>query len=389
MLFIIPSLGSGGAEKSLITLLNLLDYGKYDVDLMLFRREGFFLERVPHQVNIVDGGDDYKFFDDDLIRSLRYFIKKRKLWLAGSRLIYTAALRKKESKEKRELVWKYLSKSLPNLQKKYDAAIGYLEGNAIYYCVDKTQAKKKIGYIHSDYNRLGMSAEFDKKYFEKLNSTVTVSETCADSLLNIFPGVKERIVTVENIVSSSEIEMLSISTPVFRNEKDQIILLTVGRLSNEKGIDLAAGACKILIAWGYNISWYIIGIGEAKQTVETFVKKNGLEKHFILIGQQKNPYKYMAQSDIYVQPSRYEGRSIALEEAKILAKPIVATNFTTVRNQIENEVTGLIAEITSDSIAEKIKLLIDNPVLRSTLCETLRKRATGNESELEKFYALI
>jgi glycosyltransferase involved in cell wall biosynthesis len=389
LLFIIPSLAVGGAERSLVTLLSLLDYDEYNVDLMLFRRDGLFLKQVPSQVNIIDAGKDYSIFDGDFKRCISYCIKHTKLNLAISRVSYLLALKKSESKRKCALVWKYLSCSLPQLKTEYDVSIGYLEGNSIYYCIDKTHAKKKIGYIHSDYKKLEKNTEFDRDYFNILDFVVTVSPVCEESIIKEIPSLQGKTVVIENIVSNTAIKRLAISSPVFDCAPDCIKLLTVGRISKEKGIDLALSACEILVREGYHICWYVIGSGEQESNLEKMIKVKGLEKHFVLTGQKENPYQYMGQCDIYVQPSRYEGKSIAIDEIKVFEKPIVATNFTTVRDQIEDGITGLIAEIDAASIMDKIKQLIDSPEMRRTLSNHLKERAAGNECELNKFNDLI
>jgi len=137
------------------------------------------------------------------------------------------------------------------------------------------------------------------------------------------------------------------------------------------------------------LRWHIVGDGPLRNELEGLAKNAGIERDFLFLGRQTNPYKYMAQCDIYVQPSRYEGKSIAVDEAKILAKPIVCAEFSTVRDQIEDGVTGLIAGMDAASLADKIKRLADNPGLREKLNANLREKAAGNENEIEKFYALL
>ena len=389
LLFIIPSLEGGGAERSLVTLLNLLDYEKYDVDLMLFRREGFFLGLVPECVNILDGGADYRHYDGSLASGFLYFIRKGKPGLAASRLRYAAAIRKVKSPGESRLVWNLLSENLPRLEKEYDAAIGYLEGNSTYYCVDKTKAKKKIGYIHSDYSKLNPDIVIDTAYFEKLDRLVAVSGECARNLVKIHPAAAAKTTVIENIVSKAEIEKLAGSEPLFDAQYRGLNLLTVGRLSPEKGIDLAVEACRNLLDMSMDLRWHIVGDGPLRNELEGLVKNTGIERNFLFLGRQTNPYKYMAQCDIYVQPSRYEGKSIAVDEAKVLAKPIVCTEFSTVHGQIEDGVTGLIAGMDAASLADKIKLLAENSLLRQKLTANLREQSVGNEGEIEKFYALL
>lgn len=389
ILFIIPSLAAGGAEKSLTNLLRELDYSRYDADLMLFRREGLFLSDVPEAVNILDAGEEYLYFDGSIGGCLLYCLKKTKPLLALKRILYALSLRKKESVNKRRTVWKYLSSVLPETELNYDLAVGYLEGNSIYYCVEKVRASKKAGYIHSDYSKLLLNPEFDREFLLKLDFIMTVSEACAESLVNAFPYLFEKIKVVENIISSSEIKRLSTLGPGFPETAKGIKMLTVGRLSPEKGIDLALEACELLTRRGIDFIWAVVGGGSEAEPIAEKAKSKSLEARFILLGEQKNPYGYLAQCDIYVQPSRYEGKSIAVEEAKLAAKPVVVTRYSTVNDQIEDSVSGLIAEMNPQSIAEKILVLIENPSLMNKLSRNLTESSANYISGAENLYELF
>lgn len=389
LLFIMPSLDVGGAEKSLITLLGLLDYARYDVELMLFKKTGFFLERVPGQVRIIDAGRDYEYFDGSARKALAHFIGEGKFRLAWLRLRYTRALDLAESVAKRQSVWRCLSDAMRRPGQGYDAVIAYMEGNPIYYALEKTQAVKKIGYIHSDYNQLGLNPEFDRMFFEKLDAIVTVSDACAESMARTFPSCARKITVIENIISVKEIERLAYTQRVFDENFKGLNLVSVARLAREKGIDIALAACALLVDAGVDIRWHIIGDGSERQALEMAAAQAGLSGRFLLLGAKKNPYPYMAQCDIYVQPSRYEGKSIALEEAKALAKPIVATEFSTVGGQLKDGENAFIAGMEPEKLAQKILSLIRQPQLREQLSANLKRSRAGNEAEIEKFYTLL
>jgi glycosyltransferase involved in cell wall biosynthesis len=388
LLFIMPSLSSGGAEKSLVTLLALLDYESYDVDLFLFRKTGLFVSRIPSQVNVITAGEDYELFDGNIKKALKGFLKRGRPKYAIDRIRYSFALRK--SGEKRDkAAWKYLSRVLPGPSKEYDAAIGYLEGTSIYYCVDKVRAIKKVGYLHTDYNRIIAQRSMDEAYFEKLDNIVGVSQKCCDILTGIFPNLSKKTTVIENIISQKMISEMSQCNDKLFDTDDETVILTIGRLSPPKGIGNAVLACARLIEMGYRIKWYQIGTGELKAHIEELVKAKGLEKSFIMLGERENPYPYIKQCDIYVQPSDYEGKAIAVDEVKCLKKPIVVTDFETVFDQIEDGVNGIIAKRDPEDIALKIKLLIDCPERRAELSENLGDEKTGNEEELKKFCSLI
>ena len=385
LLFIIPSLSSGGAEKSLITLLELLDYNKYDVDLFLFRKEGLFLPNVPEQVNIIDGGEKYKAFDgaaSDYIKKQLFRLRFDKV---VSRIKYSKAIKKND----RRAMWDYLRKLLVNPTKHYDAAIGYLEGNANYFCVDCVNADVKIGYVHNDYSKLGMSVKFDTPFFTQLNSIVSVSAECTEVLKKKFPDFEEKIFTVENISSPGVLKKFAYKTPEEYEGVNSKLLLTVGRFSPQKGYDIAVEAARIMNENGVDFKWFSIGKGVLKSEIEAKINEYGLQDRFILLGERANPYPYIDCCDIYVQPSKFEGKSIAVDEAKCFAKPIVATKFSTVYDQLEDNKTALLAEIDAQSVAQKITQLINDTELCEALSNTLRHTHTGNEEELEKFYALL
>jgi glycosyltransferase involved in cell wall biosynthesis len=384
LLFIMPKLGSGGAEKALVTLLNLFDYDKYDVDLMLFRREGLFLPDVPEEVNIIDGGKEYELFDGSAFACIKSSVKKMKFSFALNRIKYANALKSGD----KSAVWNCLKKAVYKPQKHYDVAIAYLEGNSIYYCVDCIDADKKIGYIHNDYNGLGLDKNFDRPFFGKLDYLVTVSNECANVLRKTFPEIKAKVRMLENLVSPTLLKSLS-EKPAAEYKADTKNILTVGRFSPQKGYDLAIAATEILAEKGYDFKWFSIGKGELQNEIEHKIKEKKLEEKFILLGERANPYPYIKNCDIYVQTSYFEGKSIAIDEAKIFAKPIVCTSFPTVYDQLTDGKTALLAEINAESIAEKIEILLNDESLCQNLSENLKKEKAGNEEEIDKFYQLL
>ncbi len=388
ILFVIPSLRSGGAEKSLITLLSLFDYKKYDVDLLSFRRDGLFFDKIPQEVNVIKGTEDYEMFDGDVKSAVKYFIKKGKISSVVDRVKYIQCCKENDGALREEKMWSLLKKQLPVLTARYDCAIGYLEGNASYFVADDVCAQRKICYVHNDFKKLGLDKEKNRKLFQKCDKVVTVSQVCLESLTDEFCEFKEKFVVIENITSPKILNKYAEESSPYEGE-DKTIITTVGRLAPQKAIDLAVKACAELKKRGKPVRWYHIGTGELKTEIEELIKDSGIENDFILLGERSNPYPYISGCDIYVQPSRYEGKSIAIDEAKSLKRPIVATNFTTVADQITDGVNGLICEMNEIDIADKIEKLIDDTDLRNKLSENLSEEKTGNEEEIEKLYRLL
>ena len=383
LLFVLPSLRSGGAEKSLVTLLQTMDATRFEVDLLLFRREGLFLPLVPDWVRILDGGEAYRIFDGSVRNALIYFLKRRNIRMALNRLLYAGA----HGDPKKS--WKYLSRVLPRPNEQYDAAVGYLEGTATYFVADCVRAKKKITFLHTDYDRIVSQKSLDAPYYERMDAFVGVSEQCCEKAIAHFPFLAGKAVTMHNIVSPAVIGAMARQGDGLCRESNETMLLTVGRLSPPKGIDLAVEACALLRQRGRNIRWFHIGIGELQTQIEALIREKRLEQCFVLLGERSNPYPYVASCDIYVQPSRFEGKSIAIDEAKCLAKPIVVTDFGTVHDQIQDGVNGLIAPMSPEGIAEAVERLLDSPKICADLCANLHSEKLGNEEEIEKLYALL
>ena len=391
ILIVMNHLHCGGAEKALISLLHSFDYDRYDVDLLLFKREGLFLPQVPDQVNLLEPPPHYVFFDMPIAASLKACLRSGLYRIAAARL-GAGLLFKTDSRVARreQKLWSYLQTALPPLRKSYDAAIGFLEKTPVYYCIDKVQATRKLGFIHNDYIQLGMEPSYDRKRFAKLHHLVTVSEGCGDVLREAFPAYAEKVKVIHNIVSPSLIAGLAEEpVPPLRRKTDAALIVTVGRLHRQKGLDMAIDACKELKDRGVSVEWHVIGEGEERSALEKRIAERGLQDCFFLDGVRDNPYPYMRQADLYVQPSRYEGKSIAIDEAKIMGLPIITTRYSTAADQIAHMEDGLIVDMNAAALGEGIARMLQDKDLASAFSERLLSGWFGTEGETEKLYRLI
>lgn len=393
LLFIMPSLTAGGGEKSLVTMLSKIDFNIYNVDLFLLDHNGLFMEFIPEEVRLLPLEENYSVFTLPLFHSLRKFLLKGNARLAFNRIMFSLRNRSiKNISQREQYNWKYISNALAKIGRKYDAAIGFLEKTSTYICVDKVDASKKIGWVHIDYDQLGMDPRFDNNYFKSLDCIVTVSEECANILKNRFPDQKDKVKVIYNIVSPSMINKMANHDQIDvyeHKDNDEIIILSIGRLHYQKGFEMAVEACRRLIDRGYKIKWNIIGDGEEKEKLMALIEQNQLKDHFKLLGLKSNPYPYIKQADIYAQPSKFEGKSIAIDEAKILNKPIIVTNFSTAKDQIHDGTDGLIVDMNADAVAEGIEKLIKDSSLRKKLSLNLSRLKLGTEEEIDKFYGLL
>lgn len=383
ILFVTPTLRSGGAEKSLVNLLNELPGNKYAIDLMLFKKEGIFLSQVPEWVNILDTPEAVKRLYFPIYKAGKYFGRK----IIGTTVSY---LSEKEQESRKAYRWKHFySKKIDMISAKYDIAIAYLSCEVLYFVGDKVQAGKKFIWIHNDYVASKQPKKYDYPYLKAFDGIVTVSQKCAEILKEQFPDLQKKIYDIANITSSALVcKRADEFIPEEMNEC-QCNILSIGRLNIQKGFDMAITSASILKKNGLKFQWYVLGRGKLKRSLKRQIKREGVSDCFILLGIRENPYPYIKQCTLFAQTSRYEGKSVVLDEAKILAKPIVVTNYSTVRDQIVDKKEGIIVEINPEAIAEGIIKLIKDKEQQNVLECYLRKHEYGNQNEVNKYMDLM
>ncbi|MED4651359.1 glycosyltransferase [Bacillus pseudomycoides] len=383
----------GGVERSLISMLEGFDYKKYAVDLMLYRHQGDFMELVCNKVNLLEEVPQYTTFR----KSIGETLKDKEYGIGFSRILSKINTRFAGKAKgivetgyyQMQLMWKYAIPFLPKLDKEYDVAISYLWPH--YFVADKVKAKKKIAWIHTDYSTIETDIEMDLKVWNKFDYIVAVSEACKDSFLKKYSALKNKVIVMENITSPQFIRDMAneeIDTPMLLDNRFKVI--TVARLSHAKGIDNAVRALRILKDKGYeNIAWYVVGYGGDETMIKNLIRDLKLENSFVLLGKQTNPYPYIKEADLYVQPSRYEGKAVTVGEAQILAKPVLITNYTTANSQVKNGVDGYITELSVEGIADGIEKLYRDATVRKQLANNCSNTDYSNKYELNKLYEII
>lgn len=377
MLFVIDTLGSGGAQKSLVSFLNELaasEYARYfDVDLLLFSKRGVFLSEIPSNVHVVEPSREISCMFEGF-GSIRFWNRLTIRGLCGKlgRLATRGIMKKKNIKlNDIQVFWTYWKPLIRQVKAHYDIAIGCLEGTCSYFVMDKVVARRKVLWFHNNYSDHGYNAEYDRLYYEKADKVITISNTCLQSLEQAFPGLEERFCVLDNITSGSRIRKLAKEFVGDCRSEGTINLLTIGRMQSQKGYDLLLDAANLLKQDGLDFVWRILGDGELKSQIEAKIRSYGLTENVKLLGVRSNPYPYISSCDIFVQTSRYEGKSIVLDEAKVLHRPIVVTNYKTVHDSIEDGKTGLICGMSGNCIADTVKRLAKEPALRDELSSNL------------------
>lgn len=383
----------GGVERSLISMLDSFDYDNNNVDLMLYSHTGDFINLINNKVNLLRENKKYSTFR----KSIGNIFKEGQLILGITRFISRQKCNKVSKKlglnesayVQMQLMWEYSIKFLPKLTKKYDIAISYLWPH--YFVAEKVQAEIKVAWIHTDYSKLETNIDLDLKVWDKYDYIIAVSEECKNSFLSKYPSLLNKLKVVENITAVNFIKrMADEEISNFNYKNDEFNLLSVARFSQAKGIDNAVQALRILHDRGLtNIKWYVIGYGGDEKMIRNLIKENKLEDSFILLGKKINPYPYIKVCDLYVQPSRYEGKAVTVTEAQILNKPVLITNYPTAKSQVKDKYDGLICELSIEGIANGIEKIYKERELREKLSRNCRNTNYSNSYELEKLYKLI
>ena len=225
--------------------------------------------------------------------------------------------------------------------------------------------------------------------WEGYDAICGVSEQVTTAFDTEFPELSHLTGTVENILPQNLIERQS-NTPQGEMQKEKPFkLLSVGRFSEQKNFDNVPDICRRLVADGLDVTWYLIGYGGDEALIRQKIAEAGMQERVIVLGKKDNPYPYMRACDLYVQPSRYEGKAVTVREAQLLGKPVVITDYATSGSQLEDGVDGLIVPVDNAGCAAGIAALLRDPARMQRLSENCEKRDYTNSAEVEKIYALM
>ena len=380
ILFIISNMETGGVSKSMTSLLNTIDTKRYDVSLLLISPHGAFMELLPKGITIIT--NPVLSYLSQRLSGFWKLLKSGHPILALGHL-----LRLVLSKINKSLAGLLLARLMPAVEGEYDTIVDYNGQQQLYYMINKLKARKKVTFFHSDYAKWSYYYNADKRYYPLVDNIFTISNECVASLKQFFPECSDKIRLMENISSPTLINEMAKKNCEVESGED-FTLVTLGHIIYTKGIDMAVDAAKLLKVKGNRFQWLFIGKVAESKYIE-IVNQAELNDYIKFIGVTPNPYPYLAKADIIVHPSRFEGRSIALDEAKILCKPIVVTNFSTVHDQFSNRVNASICEMNPESIATAIEELINNPDLRENYIRNLEDNISDNSSEIEKLYEIF
>lgn len=392
LLFAIHYLELGGAEISLIGLLKALDYTKVDVDLFVYSHRGELMDAIPPQVNLLPEIPEYTQIERPMVNVLKDgYIRIVLARLRAKREF--ARYRRKNRPKDGSAVFAYVSKNMTpllppiNPGKEYDLAISFLTPHDVV--LEKVRAKKKVCWVHTDYTKVDMDTDLEFSVWSKYDHIAAVSDAVSEAFLTRFPTLRDKVVTIPNILSPewvrSRAEAFSVEAEMPR-EPGVTRLLSVGRFTAAKNFDNVPDICRRIREKGANVRWYLIGYGGDEGLIRQRIAESGMGEYVRILGKKDNPYPYIKACDIYVQPSRYEGCPVTIREAITLGKPAVATAFPTVKSTIQDGIDGIIVPMDNDGCAAGIARFLQKEGVSFRPDNT--QILTENTLSLQRFYSL-
>ena len=391
ILFVMNTMGRAGAETALLELLRRIDRSEYDISLFVLTGQGELINSLPLGVKLLN-----RYSDTTSVHSCE---GRKHLFVSGLKVLlkrlnfvrllpYFAVnateMIKKRNLQIEKLLWRAFSDGAERSETKYDLAVSYIEGAAAYYVADHVMADKKAAFIHVDYKKSGYTRNLDKDCYLKFDRIFGVSKEVTDVFLNVYPELAGKTEVFHNLIDAEGIRRKADSGIGFTDDFSGIRLLTVGRLMAQKSFETSIKACYILKKHGENIRWYVLGEGDRREKLQALIEKLGLERDFILCGAVDNPYPYMKEADIYVHCSRFEGKSIAVQEAQVLGKPIIVSDCSGNREQVIPDEDGVICEFDPRSIAKSIYELIHDENKRDKISKNALVKNNGEEESLSR-----
>ena len=396
LLFVINTLSRAGAETALLALLNSLNPEQVEVSLFVLMGQGELVPELPGYVRVLNKSIQS---ESVLTAAGRKYMARTmgKAMLSRGTILrkfpymvsQTAAMVKRGRFSVEKLLWPVLAEGAPRLEEEFDLAVAYLEGGSAYYVANFVKAKKKAAFIHIDYAQAGYNRKIDGDCYLKFDRIFTVSKEIQEPFLNIYPELAQRMDVFHNILDVQRIYRLSKEPGGFPQDFDGWKLLTVGRLKAQKALEISIDAMKLLKDSGIKARWYVLGEGDQRAFLENHIRQQGLEQDFILMGAVGNPYPWFAQADLYVHCSRFEGKSIAIQEALLLGCPVVVSDCSGNREQLTDGVNGQLCQLSASEIARTIRQLLADPERMERYRRAASEQGVHQCNELNKLYELL
>lgn len=393
ILIISQAMELGGVERALLGLLENIDTDKYEVNLFLLRHTGELMNQIPENVHLLPKDRRYAALAVPMKTLLNYAQFPVLLGRIYAKMKAKQRVRQLHIRGDNAIALEYSHKytawAMPIIsEEQYDLVISFLTPH--YFAAQKAIGNQKIAWIHTDYSTVQVDVESELVMWSQFNWIASISKDVTKSFLKIFPTLEDKILEIENIMPTRHIQSLALQGEADQEMKGEgVKLLSVGRFCTAKNFDNVPEICKLIREQGFNVTWYLIGYGGDEALIRQKIQEFGMEDHVIILGKKSNPYPYIKACDVYVQPSRYEGKCVAVREAQMLGKPVIITNYATSASQLEDGVDGVIVPMDNEGCARDIADVLRNSQLMEKLSENCRNRDYSNAQEIKKIYELM
>lgn len=380
----------GGVESSLLGLLDTFDYDKYSIYLFLYAHEGGMMPLINANVNILPEMSKYRALTESIQENFKqglFAIGMARIMAKVRSGLSTGSLH--SGHNYKQYFHKLCIPYLPDIPGDYDLAISFNDPH--YIIGKKVSAKVKMAWFHTDALRMDFCDNIEKEMWGMSDYVVNVSEECKDVFDRKHPYLTNRSIVIENILPKSFVTERSNAFTVETEMPNDgsIKILSIGRFSNQKNFDNVPDVSRRVLETGLDIKWYLIGYGGEEALIRQRIAEAGVEGRVIILGKKENPYPYIKACDLYVQPSRYEGKAVTVREAQILCKPVVITRYATSASQLEDGMDGIIVPMDNGGCADGIVRLLKDPERMQRLSAACARRDYTNAGEVEKLYQLI
>lgn len=380
----------GGVESSLLGLLDTVDYDRYDVDLFLYAHKGGLMPMINPHVRLLPEMREYRALTESVRQNFEQGCFS--IGMARTAAKVRSALSRgplHDGHNYKQYFHKLCVPFLPDIPGEYDLAISFNDPH--YIIGKKVNARVKMSWFHTDASRMAFCDAIEREMWGMSDYAVNVSDTCKAAFDETHPYLANRSLVIENILSEPLVRKRSEATDAAAEmpEDGAVRLLSVGRFSNAKNFDNVPDICRHLLALGCNVRWYLIGYGGEESLIRQRITEAGMEDRVIILGKKENPYPYIRACNLYVQPSRYEGKAVTVREAQMLNKPVVITRYATSASQLEDGADGVIVPMDNEGCADGIAAVLRDEALRQRLIENTRARDYTNAKEIEKIYRVM
>ena len=374
-----------GVKKSLCNLLSeLAEREEYDVSLLLFNPAGDYIDQIPPRVKILSTKSLFKYIGISQSEA-KGLGKIKRGFLAGVCRVFGRAA-----------AMRLMLMSQKKISDSYDCAIAFLHngGNKSFYggvqefVLRRVDAKKKIAFIHCDYDKSGANNKNNNNLLDGFDVIAACSDGCRGALVEACPHLAHKAVTVRNCNNVPEIRKMADEDTVIY-DTDCLNVVTVARLSPTKGIDRAIKAVEVALKEGASVRLHILGGGVASGELKDMVSERGLDKNVIFYGEQINPYRYMKNADLFLLTSFHEAAPMVIDEAYVLGVPTLTTRTTSSDEMVTKRGCGWVCENDQESLNKALLRVLNDPGMLNDVKSSLRDRVVNNDAAMSQLIETV